>query len=133
MTKILFVCQHNSARSQMAEGLVNAVGHGVIKAWSAGSTPTQVNPLAIRAMAEIGIDITGQESKSFAAVADLPFDYVVVLCEEGALTCPVFPGQAEQLHWPLPDPAAVKGPEEKRLQEFRAVRDTLSLRLRSLL
>lgn len=133
MIKILFVCVHNSARSQMAEGLLNSVGEGKAKAWSAGSTPTQVHPLAIKAMKEIGIDISRQESKSFSDVADLEFDYVITLCDDGDVICPSFPGQAKRLHWPYPDPVAVKGSEEERLAAFRAVRDALLLRIRSLI
>ncbi len=133
MKKILFVCVHNSARSQMAEGLANALSGEKIKAWSAGSTPTQVHPLAVKVMAEIGIDISGQTSKSFAEVADLEFDYVITLCGEGDVTCPAFPGQAERLHWPQPDPAAAKDSEEERLKVFRQVRASLLLRIRTLI
>lgn len=132
MIRVLFVCVHNAARSQMAEGLANSVFKERINAWSAGSTPTQVHPLAIKAMAEIGVDISGQASKSFSDVAALPFDYVIILCDEGALTCPVFPGRAEQLHWPLPDPVAAKGSEEERLTAFREIRDTLQIKIQSL-
>ncbi len=132
MIKILFVCVHNSARSQMAEGLVNFTSGGKAKAWSAGSTPTQVHPLAVKAMEEIGVDISGQISKSFAEVADLAFDYVITLCGDGDVICPTFPGNAKSLHWPQPDPAAAKGSEEKRLAAFREVRDALLLRIRDL-
>ncbi|MFA5866960.1 MAG: arsenate reductase ArsC [Actinomycetota bacterium] len=133
MKKILFVCVHNSARSQMAEGLANSLGGGKLRAWSAGSTPTQVYPLAVKVMGEIGVDISGQASKSFAEVADLEFDYVITLCGEGDIICPTFPGQATRFHWPQPDPAAAKGSEEERLTAFRDVRDALLLRIRSLI
>jgi arsenate reductase (thioredoxin) len=133
MIRVLFVCVHNAARSQMAEGLANTEGKGVLKAKSAGSTPTQVHPLAVKVMAEIGTDISSQESKSFAEVADLEFDYVITLCSDGDVICPSFPGQAKRLHWPYPDPAAAKGSEEERLAAFRAVRDALLLRIRSLI
>jgi arsenate reductase len=132
MKKVLFVCVHNSARSQMAEGLANSLSGGKLRAWSAGSTPTQVHPLAIKAMAEIGVDISGQESKSFADVSDLEFDYVITLCGDGDVICPTFPGVAKRLHWPQPDPAAVKGSEEARSAAFRDVRDTLLLRIQTL-
>lgn len=133
MKKVLFVCVHNSARSQMAEGLANSLSGGKLRAWSAGSTPTQVHPLAVKAMAEIGVDVSGQESKSFADVANREFDYVITLCGEGDVICPVFPGVAKRLHWPQPDPAAAKGSEEARLGVFREVRDALLLRIRTLI
>jgi arsenate reductase (thioredoxin) len=133
MIKILFVCVHNSARSQMAEGLANNEGREILEARSAGSIPTQVHPLAIKAMAELGIDISGQESKSFAEVADREFDYIITLCGDGDVICPSFPGAAKRLHWPNPDPAAAKGSEEERLEAFREVRDALLLRIRSLI
>lgn len=133
MIKVLFVCVHNSARSQMAEGLANSIGGGKLKAKSAGSTPTQVHPLAIKVMEEIGIDIFGQTSKSFAEVADQEFDYIITLCGDGDVICPTFPGNAKRLHWPNPDPAAAKGSEEERLEAFREVRDALLLRIRDLI
>lgn len=133
MTKVLFVCVHNAARSQMAEGLANSLGGGKLTAWSAGSTPTQVHSLAVQVMAEVGVDISDQESKSFAEVADLEFDYVITLCGDGDVICPTFPGIAKHLHWPQPDPAAVKGSEDKRLAAFREVRDAMTVLINELI
>jgi len=132
MIRVLFVCVHNSARSQMAEGLARHFGGSNIEVFSAGSQPTDVHPFAVRVMDEIGIDISGQFSKSFSDVAGQRFDFVITLCGEGELSCPVFPGKYKRLHWPLPDPSAVKGTVENRLVVFRDVRDELSERIKTL-
>lgn len=124
---LLFLCVANSARSQMAEGLARARFGEAVNVQSAGSQPSRVNPLAIRALAEIGIDITHHQSKSVAEIDPATVDTVVTLCAEEV--CPVFLGKAKRLHWPLPDPAAVEGSGEKRLQSFRDVRDDLKLRI----
>ena len=92
---------------------------------SAGTEAAHVRPLAVRAMDEVGIDISGQESKTLDSYVMEPFDYVITVCEEANEACPFFPGAAERLHWSLPDPAAVEGTEEKRLEVFRLMRDRL--------
>ncbi|MFI5180184.1 MAG: arsenate reductase ArsC [Thermoanaerobaculia bacterium] len=128
---LLFLCVANSARSQMAEGLARAhLGESVI-VQSAGSEPSRVNPLAIRAMAEIGIDITHHRSKSVSEIDPATVDLVVTLCAEEV--CPVFLGKAKRLHWPLPDPAATEGTGEERLARFRDVREEIRRRLPELL
>ncbi len=123
---LLFLCVANSARSQMAEGLARARFGDAVNVQSAGSQPSRVNPLAIRAMAEIGIDIAGQTSKSIETI-----DPAGVICAEEV--CPVFLGKARRLHWPLQDPAAEKGTEDERLARFREVRDEIRRRLPELL
>ncbi len=127
---LLFLCVANSARSQMAEGLAKARFGDVVNVQSAGSLPSRVNPLAIRALAEIGIDITHQRSKSVAEIDPATVDTVITLCAEEV--CPVFLGKAKRLHWPLPDPAAVEGTGDERLEAFRRVRDELKQRIETL-
>jgi arsenate reductase len=124
---ILFLCVANSARSQMAEGIARSLAPAGVTVSSAGSQPSRVNPLAIRALDEIGIDISGHRSKS---VNDIPPDdvqAVITLC--GEEVCPVFLGNARRIHWGLPDPASVQGSESERLESFRKVRDELRQRL----
>ena len=122
---MLFLCTHNSARSQMAEGLVRHLAGDRFEVMSAGTEATHVRPLAVRAMDEVGIDISSQESKTLDRYLGEPFDYVITVCEEANEACPFFPGAAERLHWSLPDPAAAQGTEEQRLEVFRSVRDLL--------
>jgi arsenate reductase len=124
-TKVLFLCTHNSARSQMAEGLLRHYAGDRLEVMSAGTEATHVRPLAVRAMDEIGIDISGQESKTLDRYVGEPFGYVITVCDEANEACPFFPGAAERLHWALPDPAAAEGTEEERLEVFRSVRDRL--------
>jgi arsenate reductase len=124
-TKVLFLCTHNSARSQMAEGLLRHLAGDRFEVMSAGTEATHVRPLAVRAMDEVGIDISGQESKTLDRYVGEPSDYVITVCEEANEACPFFPGAAERLHWSLPDPAAAQGTEEERLEVFRSVRDLL--------
>ena len=124
---LLFLCVANSARSQMAEGIARALAPRGVKVSSAGSAPSKVDPLAIKALAEIGIDISQQSSKSVADVPPGDVDVVVTLCSEEE--CPVFLGKATRLHWGLPDPATAAGDEDARLKSFRAVRDELCRRL----
>jgi arsenate reductase len=123
--KILFICTHNSARSHMAEGLVNALYGEHLEALSAGTEPSQVNPLAIRVMAEIGIDISGHHSKGVEDFLNQDFDYVVTVCDHANETCPFFPGGKERIHRGFQDPAAVGGSEDERLAIFRRVRDEI--------
>jgi len=129
MRSVLFLCVANSARSQMAEGLGRRILGPGVRAQSAGSHPAAVHPLAIRAMKEIGIDISGHESKSVKTIDPASVDTVITLCAEEV--CPVFLGRAERLHWPLPDPA-VRGRgelEEETLSRFRNVREILREKL----
>jgi arsenate reductase len=127
---VLFLCVANSARSQMAEGLARALAPAGVRVWSAGSEPTRINPLALRALAEVGIDGSAQYSKAIADIPASEVDTVVTLCAEEV--CPVFPGAVRRLHWPLPDPAAVAGSEAERLAAFRAVREEIASRLRTM-
>ena len=128
MKRILFLCVANSARSQMAEGLARALLPN-IEVISAGSRPTQVNPYAIEAVAELGIDISGQRSKSVDEIALASLDLVVTLCAEEI--CPVIPGRVRRLHWPIPDPASVDPsltPEDMR-RRFRVARDEIKAKI----
>jgi protein-tyrosine-phosphatase len=124
---VLFLCVANSARSQMAEGIARALAPASVKISSAGSQPSRLNPLAVRALAEIGIDISGQVSKSVSDIPPDDVDAVITLCAEEV--CPVWLGQATRLHWGLPDPAHAGTTEAERLQAFRDVRDELRVRL----
>ena len=128
---VLFLCVANSARSQMAEGIARSLAPHGMKVSSAGSEPSRLHPLAVRALAEIGVDISGHRSKSVDEIPPGDVDVVVTLCAEEV--CPVFLGKALRVHWGLPDPACVGGSEAERLQAFRDVRDELRRRLRVLL
>jgi len=127
--RVLFLCTHNSARSQMAEGLLRHVAGDRFEVASAGTVETRVHPLAIRAMAELGVDITGQSSKTLGRYLGEPFDAVITVCDRAAETCPIFPGAKEKLHWSFEDPSAAEGGEEARLAAFRKVRDQIRARL----
>ncbi len=124
---ILFLCVANSARSQMAEGIARSLAPIGVRVSSAGSSPASVHPQAIRALKEIGIDISGHRSKGLDSIDAGSVDAVITLCAEEI--CPAFPGKARRLHWVLPDPAAATGTEESRLNAFRAVRDELHRRM----
>ena len=124
---ILFLCVANSARSQMAEGIARSLAPAGVTISSAGSNPSRVNSLAIRALDEIGLDIRGQSSKSVDTISPYGVDAVITLCAEEV--CPVFLGKAHRLHWGLPDPAGAGNTEEEQLQAFRNVRDELRRRL----
>ena len=130
MTGLLFLCVANSARSQMAEGLARTRFPDAVRVQSAGSAPASVNPLAVQVMAELGIDISGQQSKSVDTIDPATVDLVVTLCAEEV--CPAFPQPVTRLHWALPDPAAATGPDSERLTGFRTVRDEIAARLRGL-
>ncbi|WP_069802456.1 arsenate reductase ArsC [Thermogemmatispora onikobensis] len=129
--RILVLCTANSARSQMAEGLLRALGGSAVEVASAGLAPSRVHPLAQRVMAERGIDISSQRSKHVDEFRGQHFAVIITVCDQAAEQCPVFPGRAERLHWSFPDPAAVTGSEEEQLSAFRAVRDGLEQRIRS--
>ncbi len=130
--RVLFVCVHNSARSQMAEALLKRLARDRFDSESAGLEPGTLNPLAVAVMKEIGIDISGNQTKS---VFDLykqgrPYSYVITVCDEGAAQrCPVFPGVAKSIHWSFEDPASFTGTEEERLARTREVRDAVYRRL----
>lgn len=130
MTGLLFLCVANSARSQMAEGLARARFRGRVEVQSAGSDPASVHPLAIAALDEIGIDISGHRSKGVETIDAATIDLVVTLC--GEEVCPAFLGDTRRLHWPLPDPAGAHGTAPERLNSFRAVRDEIARRLDAL-
>ena len=131
--RVLFLCTHNSARSQMAEGLLRELGKDKVEAHSAGTVATRVHPLAIATMAEKKIDISGQRSKHLDEFAGQDFDYVVTVCDNARESCPVFPGAPEQIHWSIADPSAVEGDEATRLRAFRVASDELTTRIRYLL
>ncbi len=129
--RVLFLCMANSCRSQMAEGIARHLHGDILDAYSAGSQPTSVNPLATKVMDEMDIDISTHRSKPLAEFAEEGFDYVITLCGDRARgTCPIFPGAAqERLHWGLPDPAEAQGSEQEALPVFRQVRDEIRARL----
>ena len=124
-TRVLFICTHNSARSQMAEGLVNALYGNRFQAFSGGTEATAVRPEAIKVMAEIGIDISGHRSKSIDEFIDQRFDHVVMVCDNAARDCPFFPGGRNYVHHTFKDPAACEGTEEEILDCFRLSRDEI--------
>ena len=124
-TRVLFVCSHNSARSQMAEGMVRAWGGGRFEALSAGTEASHVRPEAIAVMREIGIDISGHTSKTILPFLGEPFAWVITVCDAAKESCPVIPGAVQQAHWSIDDPSSVEGDEEKRLLAFRVARDDL--------
>jgi len=129
--RVLFLCTHNSARSQMAEGALRTLAGDRFEVESAGTEETRVNPLAIRAMAEVGIDLGGHRSKTLDRFLDEPWDYVVTVCDSAHERCPVFPRSARRLHWSFEDPSRATGSDEERLQVFRRIRDEISARLRA--
>lgn len=129
--RVLFVCTGNSARSQMAEGWLRHLSGGRVQAASAGTEPGELHPLAVRVMAERGVDISGQRSKSLSEVWEQPFDWVVTVCHRARESCPAYPS-ARTLHWDLPDPAALQSTEEA-LEAFRRLRDDLAERVQAFL
>ncbi|MCL6620949.1 MAG: arsenate reductase ArsC [Syntrophobacterales bacterium] len=133
MFTVLFLCTENACRSQMAEGLVNHDLAGEVRAFSAGVRPTRVNPRAIRAMAELGIDISGHFSKSVDDLAGQSFDLVITVCDQAQEQCPFFPGPTEVLHVGFPDPAKATGSDEEIMAVFRQVRDDMRATLIPLL
>ena len=128
--RVLILCTGNSARSQMAEGLLRHIAGERFEVWSAGVEPSHVRPQAIEAMREIGIDISDHRSKSVDKFTRQEFDYVITVCDNARERCPIFPGKAERIHWSFDDPAAAVGDEEARLNVFRRVRDEIEDRLR---
>lgn len=123
--KVLFICTHNSARSQMAEGILRNLYGGRFDVSSAGTEPSRVNPYAVRVMDEIGIDISHYASKNLDMYAGMHFDYVVTVCDRANETCPVFTGGGKKLHKGFPDPAGFGGRDEEIMAGFRTVRDEI--------
>lgn len=130
--RVLILCTGNSARSQMAEGLLRDMAGDRFEIESAGVAPSFVRPEAIEAMREIGIDISHHRSKSVDEFLGQSFDYVITVCDNANQQCPTFPGKAERIHWSIRDPAEVTGDEQTRLAAFRSARDELRERLKSL-
>jgi arsenate reductase len=128
-TKVLFVCTGNSARSQMAEGYLRSVAGDRYDPISGGIAPKGINPLAVEAMHEIGIDICAQKSKDIEAVSSMNIPYVVTVCDNAKEQCPILPGTIRSLHWSFEDPASAIGPRERQLEVFRKVRDQIVKRI----
>lgn len=128
--RVLILCTGNSARSQMAEGLLRSMGGDKFEVESAGTVASFVRPQAIAAMAEIGIDITGHRSKCLDEFLDTAFDHILTVCDNANQTCPAFPGKAQRTHWSLEDPAEVDGTEEEKLAAFRTIRDQLIMKIK---
>lgn len=131
MTKprILFLCTGNSCRSQIAEVLARSVSKGQVEAFSAAVRPQPVHPLAVRAMAEVGMDISGHASKSVEQFLNDRFDFVITVCDRAKEACPSWPHVREQLHWSIDDPAAAVGSDDERMKVFRSVRDAIRRRM----
>jgi arsenate reductase (thioredoxin) len=128
--RVLFLCSHNSARSQMAEGLLQSWGGDRFEVHSAGTEATEVRPLAITAMAEIGIDISGHTSKAVQRYQGQQFDAAVTVCADAKEACPYFPNARRQIHWSFDDPSAATGTENEQLAVYRRVRDEIGDRIR---
>lgn len=131
--RVIFVCTHNSSRSQMAEGLLRHLAGDRYEVYSAGTVATKVNPLAIKAMAEKGINISQHTSDHIDKYMGMQFDYVITVCDNAKETCPYFPTNKTQWHWSFEDPSAATGTEEERLSKFREIRDQIKKRLQVLL
>ncbi len=127
--RVLFVCTHNSARSQMAEGFLRSYGGDDFVVASAGTEARGVHPFAVQAMAEVGIDIGTQESKTVDRFLDETFDLVITVCDDAAESCPVFPNARARRHWSFPDPSLALGTEEERFARFVEVRDAIAERI----
>ncbi len=127
--RVLILCTGNSARSQMAEGILRFTSGDKIEVESAGVAPSRVRPEAIEAMREIGIDISQHRSKSVDEFAAQKFDYIITVCDNARESCPVFPGHAMRIHWSFDDPAAITVSDEERLAVYRRVRDEIKTRL----
>jgi arsenate reductase len=130
--KVLFICVHNSARSQMAEAMLKQIAGDHFEVMSAGLEPGTLNPLAVRAMADMGLDISQNKTKSAFDLSQSgePFDFVITVCDESqAEQCPFFPGPAQRFHWSLPDPSALTGTEDEKLAATIAIRDQIKARV----
>lgn len=122
---VLFLCTHNSARSQMAQGILKKLYGNKFKVYSAGTEPSRVNPFAIKAMQDIGMDISDHKSKSVACYKDMHIDYVVTVCDSAKESCPTMPGAKRNIHKGFRDPSQFRGKDEEILTGFRAVRDEI--------
>jgi arsenate reductase len=129
MTKIMFLCTGNSCRSQMADGFARELGKGIIEAFSAGLNPAGLNQRAVKAMEEIGIDISANQSKAIDADLLGKMDVIITLCDHASEACPWTPPHIRRLHWSLPDPAKAEGTEEEIMDVFRKVRDDIRMRI----
>jgi arsenate reductase (thioredoxin) len=127
--RVLFLCTHNSARSQMAEGWLRRLAGQRYEVASAGTEATRVHPLAVRAMAEVGIDLAGHASKTLDRFRNDRWDWVVTVCDDANERCPIFPGAAHRVHWSFEDPSRATGSDDERLVTFRKVRDEIRARL----
>ena len=127
--RVLFLCTHNSARSQMAEGLLRHLSEERVEVASAGTEARGVHPLAVRVMAEIGIDLRDQASKTLDRFVGERWDDVITVCDSANESCPIFPGARRRLHWSFDDPSAATGTEEQRLIVFRRVREEIRARI----
>ena len=130
---VLFLCTGNSARSQMAEGFLRNMAGDYFEALSAGIEPKGLNPLAVKVMREIGIDISQQRSKDVREFLGSPIPYIITVCDNAKEHCPIFPGSDQYVHWSLEDPAAVQGTEEEKLAVFRRIRDQIGSRVKGFL
>lgn len=128
--RVLFVCTHNSARSQMAEGFLRHSSGDRFEVHSAGTEAGHLRPEAVTVMSELGIDISGQTSKTLTQFLDEPWDFVITVCDDANESCPVFPGAATRTHWSFPDPSKAEGSDEERLAVFRDVRDQIIRRIK---
>ena len=127
--RVLFLCTHNSARSQMAEGFLRSLAGDRFEVASAGTRATRVHPLAIRAMADVGIDLSGHASKVADELVGQPWDYVITVCDAANEACPLFPEKSSRLHWSFEDPSQATGSDHQRLEVFRRVRDQIRRRI----
>jgi len=127
--KVLFLCTENACRSQMAEGFLRHLAKYRFDVFSAGIRPGKVNPLAVKAMKEEGVDISTHKSKSVNEYLGFNFDYVITVCNDARQSCPVFPQGYEHIHWDLEDPSYARGSEEQKLVVFRQVRDTVKRKI----
>jgi arsenate reductase len=128
--RVLFICTHNSARSQMAEGLRRHIAGDRYEVASAGTEKSVVRPDAITVMAEVGVDISGSESKTLERYLDDRWDYVITVCDDANESCPVFPGAANRSHWSFRDPSKFQGTDEERLEFYRRIRNEIAARVR---
>ena len=129
LPRVLFLCTHNSARSQMAEGWLRHLAGDRFEVASAGTEATRVRPLAGMAMAEVGVDLSGHSSKTYERFLGEQWDYVITVCDDAAEACPLFPGGRARLHWSFPDPSRAAGSEEEQMVVYRRVRDAIRGRI----
>jgi arsenate reductase len=131
--RVLFLCTHNSARSQMAEGWLRHLAGDRYEVHSAGTEATYVRPLAIRAMIEIGVYISGHKSKTLERYLEQSWDYVITVCDSANEACPVFSGARQRLHWSFPDPSTATGSDDEQFAVYRLVRDAIRARIEDFL